>query len=362
MKNTFGDVVSLTIFGESHGEAIGAIIDGLAPGIKISDEKIKEKLDLRRPSGTISTQRVEMDPYKIVSGVYNGVTTGTPLAIIIPNENVMSKDYSATINLARPSHADYAGFMKYHGFEDRRGGGHFSGRITAAVVAAGAIMETALAEKGIYIGTHIKRCAKIDDIPFSDYEEDIKKLSKMRFPVLSGEASEKMQEAINKAREDKNSVGGVLETAIIGLEAGLGEPFFDSMESKIAHAMFSIGGVKGIEFGKGFEIADMMGSVANDSFRMEDGKVVTATNNNGGINGGITNGMPVTFSLAVKPTPSILRKQETIDFEKNENAEIEIKGRHDPSIIHRVRAVVDALSAFVIADMLSVRFGTDYLK
>ncbi|MBQ2942211.1 MAG: chorismate synthase [Clostridia bacterium] len=361
MKNTFGDNITLTVFGESHGSAIGVVIDGLAPGISIDEEKIAYKLLLRRPSGGISTSRVEADKFKIESGVYEGKTTGTPVTIIIPNENTKSGDYKATENLARPAHADYTAYMKYHGFEDRRGGGHFSGRITAGIVAAGAIFISALENKGIYIGTHMKKCAGVSDRDFSDLTEDVKKLINMRFPVLSGEAGSLMQEKIMQAREEKDSVGGILETAIIGVPAGLGEPYFDSIESKIAHAMFSIGGVKGIEFGKGFALSDMVGSKANDAFRMENGKVITETNNNGGINGGITNGMPILFSLAVKPTPSIFRVQKTVDFVKGEDAEIELKGRHDPCIVHRAKSVADALSAFVIADVLTGRYGTDYL-
>ena len=361
MKNILGDNLTLTLFGESHGSFIGAVIDGIAPGITVDEEKIAYKLLLRRPSGGISTSRVEADKFNIVSGVYEGKTTGTPVTIIIPNENVKSADYKATENLARPSHADFAAYMKYHGFEDRRGGGHFSGRITAAIVAAGAILIDALEKKGIYIGTHMKKCAGVSDRGFENIEEDVKKLTTMRFPVLSESAAEAMQTEIIKAREDKDSVGGVLETVILGLPAGLGEPTFDSIESKISHAMFSIGGVKGIEFGKGFSLSDMRGSKANDAFLMEGEKVVTKTNNNGGINGGITNGMPVIFSLAVKPTPSIFRKQNTVDFVKGEDAEIELKGRHDPCIVHRVKSVADALTAFVIADVLTGRYGTDYL-
>ena len=360
MKNTFGDNITLTIFGESHGSFIGAVIDGLAPGLRVDEEKIAYKLLLRRPSGGISTSRVEADKFSIVSGVYEGKTTGTPLTIIIPNENVKSADYKETENLARPSHADFAAYMKYHGFEDRRGGGHFSGRITAAIVAAGAILIDALEKKGIYIGTHMKKCAGVSDREFDNLEEDIKKLINMRFPVLSEEAGDAMQDRIIKAREEKDSVGGILETAIIGVPAGLGEPYFDSIESKIAHVMFSIGGVKGIEFGKGFAISDMSGSEANDAFMMNDGKVKTKTNNNGGINGGITNGENIIFRCAVKPTPSIYKEQNTVDIKKMENAKLVIEGRHDPAIIHRARIVVDSVTALAVVDMLSQRFSTDY--
>jgi len=362
MKNTFGNSISLTIFGESHGDAIGAVIDGLAPGITVDEDYIAHKLSLRRPSGKISTSRVEMDKFQILSGVFNGKTTGTPVAIVIPNEVQRSDDYKKTENLARPSHADYAAYCKYHGFEDRRGGGHFSGRITAAVVAEGAIFEAALLGKGIEIGTHMLKCAGVTDRNFDNLKEDIEKLRNMTFPVLDDEKASLMNEKILQARENKDSVGGVLQTVITGVPKGVGEPYFDSIESKISHAMFSIGAVKGIEFGRGFEIADMTGSQANDAFRVENGEIVTKTNHNGGINGGITNGMPIIFNLAVKPTPSIYKCQETVDFVKCENAEIEIQGRHDPCIVHRVKAVVDALTSFVMCDFLTGRFGTDYLR
>ena len=361
MKNTLGQNVAITLFGESHGEAIGAVVDGLAAGIKVDDEFIKSQLSLRRPVGSISTPRVEADEFKILSGVFNGYTTGTPICIVIPNENTKSMDYSEIRSKARPSHADYTAFAKYHGFEDFRGGGHFSGRITAGIVAAGAIAISALKNKGIYIGTHISRCAGIDDVGFGDYEKDIKSLSDMQFAVLDSSKAEQMQAEILKAKADGDSVGGVLETAVIGMPEGVGEPWFDSIESLLSHALFSIPAVKGVEFGAGFSIADMRGSSANDEMRIENGKVVTKTNNNGGINGGITNGMPITFRCAVKPTPTIGKTQETVDFIKNENTELLAGGRHDPSIIHRARVVVDSITALVLIDILSGRFGTDWI-
>ena len=360
MKNILGSNMTLTLFGESHGEAIGAVIDGISPGIKIDYDEIERQLSLRRPSGSISTARKEKDEYSIVSGIFEGRTTGTPLCIIIPNTAQQSKDYSLIKNIARPGHADFTANEKYHGFSDYRGGGHFSGRITAAIVAAGAILICALREKGIYIGTHIKSIADVSDRDFENYSDDIKYLSDKTFPVLSEKAAEEMNKRILDAKSELDSVGGILETVITGLPAGLGEPWFESVEGKLSQAMFAVGGVKGIEFGKGFEFAKMKGSEANDSFRTEDGKIVTATNNNAGVNGGITNGMPILFRLAVKPTPSIYKKQETVDFVKCENTDIEIEGRHDPCIVHRARAVVDALCALTVADMLIGRYGTDY--
>ena len=361
MKNTYGSSVSLTIFGESHGQGIGAVLDGMPPGIPVDEEYISSKLTLRRPFGSLSTKRVEPDHFKIMSGVYNGYTTGTPVCIVIPNEDTRSRDYAATRYLARPGHADYTAFLKYHGYEDYRGGGHFSGRITAALVASGAIALAALERKGILIGTHIARCAGIDDRDFIDIPEDIKMLSSLTFAALDEKAAARMQEAISEAGRQKDSVGGVLETAVAGLPAGLGEPWFDSVESVLSHALFSIPAVKGVEFGDGFGLADLRGSQANDSFAVEDGKVTTQTNHNGGINGGITNGMPVIFRCAIKPTPSIAIEQDTIDFQKKSNEKLEIKGRHDPAIVHRARTVVDAAAALVVCDLLAQRFGTDYL-
>lgn len=362
MKNTFGSSVSLTLFGESHGEAIGAVLDGLAPGIKINEDYIAKKMQQRMPYGKISTARRESDNVEIVSGVYNRFTTGTPIALIINNSDMHSKDYSSTRSLARPGHADFTAYCKYHGFEDYRGGGHFSGRITAPVVAAGAILLGALKEKGIYIGTHIKKCAGITDRDFDDIKSDLIAVDDKIFSVLDTDIENEMKSAIEKAAENKDSVGGVLETAVFGIPAGVGEPWFDSLESVISHAVFGIPAVKGIEFGSGFELADMSGSKANDPFVCENGKISTLTNNNGGINGGISNGMPIVFRTAIKPTPSIFQKQTTVDFIKLENAEIELKGRHDPCIVHRACVVQDSLTAHVVADMLALRFGTDYLS
>ncbi len=360
MKNTFGQSVSVTIFGESHGECIGAVMDGIAPGIYVDEDFIAEQLDKRKPYGKISTSRQEADNFKIVSGVFNNKTTGTPICILIPNSNTKSADYERTKNLLRPSHADYCAWCKYHGFQDFRGGGHFSGRLTAAVTACGAIAIAALKNKGIYIGTHIKRCAKIDDRDFQNISQDINKLNSSRFAVLDEEKGIEMMSKIEQAAESGDSVGGILETAVTGMPSGVGEPWFDSFESLISHGLFSIPAVKGVQFGKGFKMCDMPGSEANDPFRIEDGHIFTTQNNNGGINGGITNGMPVVFSCAVKPTPSIYKEQKTVDISSYKNAVLKINGRHDPAVIHRARVVVDSVSALIICDMLSSRFGTDY--
>ena len=361
MKNTFGNSITLTLFGESHGEYIGAVLDGIAPGIKIDTEYIKRKLDMRRPRGKISTARVEGDGYEIVSGAKDGFTTGSSLCLLIKNENRRSGDYAALADTPRPSHADYAAHCKYRGFEDARGGGHFSGRITAAVVAVCAILESALRDKGIYVGTHIKELHGVKDSAFSDYSADIKVLDTRLFPTLSTDAEAEMMSVIEAAAGNGDSVGGILESAIIGVPAGVGEPWFDSLESMLAHALFSIPAVKGVEFGLGFGFADKYGSDANDAFATDGEKIYTKSNNNGGINGGISNGMPIIFSTAIKPTPSIFKEQDTVSLARMENAKLSLSGRHDPAIIHRARAVVDALAAFVVADMLTVKFGTDYL-
>ncbi len=362
MKNTYGQSVSVTIFGESHGPEIGAVIDGLAPGIKVNVEYIKNCLELRQPFGKISTSRYEADEFRIVSGIFNGYTTGTPLTILIPNKDIKSADYSSLVDLPRPSHADYTGACKYHGYQDHRGGGHFSGRITAALVAAGALIQAALLEnKGIKIATHIASLYGIKDRDIKG-DNDIDLLMKKRFAVLDGDVESKMMECIEAAARDGDSVGGVLETVITGMPVGVGEPFFDSMESVLAHILFSIPGIKGVEFGAGFKMSEMLGSEANDQLAVEGDRVYTKTNNNGGINGGITNGMPILFRCAVRPTPSIFKEQTSVRLSEMKEEKLRIEGRHDPAIIHRVRTVVDAAAAIAVADMLAVRYGTDHLS
>lgn len=357
MKNTFGNSIAVTIFGESHGAAVGVVIDGLAAGIPVDNKRIEFELSKRRPQSAIDTPRHERDNFQILSGVFNGKTTGTPLTIIIPNENTKSEDY--TYGLARPSHADYAAFCKYHGFEDYRGGGHFSGRITAAIVAAGGILLPMLENMGIKIGTHILKCADFSDSSFSDFEKEIDNLKSSDFPTISKDCGEKIIQKIAETAKKGDSIGGITQTAVYGIKKGIGEPFFDSVESILSHALFGIGGIKGIEFGKGFDFANSLGSECNDEFCIKDGNIKTTTNNNGGINGGITNGMPIVFSCAVKPTPSISIKQNTVDFIKSENTEISIKGRHDPAIIRRICPVINSICAIAVSDMIATRFGTD---
>lgn len=361
MQSTIGNSIKLSLFGESHGTAIGIVIDGLAPGIKLDTDFIQQQLEKRKPKGKISTQRHEADDFKIVSGYFNGYTTGTPLCLIIENKSQISRDYEKTKNIMRPSHADYTADVKYMGYQDYRGGGHFSGRTTAPLVAAGAIFIQILKSKGIEIGTHILKCKNERDKDFSSDEitllKEIREVNEKYFPVLGKDAEEKMKNIIEKAGEELDSVGGILETAVTGLPAGIGEPYFNSVESVLSHLIYSIPAVKGIEFGAGFGITDMYGSEANDSFYYENEKVKTKTNNNGGINGGITNSMPVIMKTAVKPTPSIYKEQESIDISKEENVKFNIEGRHDPAIIHRARVVVDSMAAFGLLDLICMRYG-----
>ena len=361
MKNSLGTSVILTLFGESHGSEIGAVLDGFAPGIPVDEAFIAAQLAKRRPQGRTDTARREPDAFHIVSGVFNGRTTGAPICILIPNSDTRSADYEKSLGLPRPSHADYVAHVKYAGYEDWRGGGHFSGRITAALVAVGAIALAALQAKGIRIGTHILRCGDVRDAEFNDLEHEMEILESKDFPVISP-VEEAMTEQILAAREQGDSIGGIIQTAVTGLEAGIGEPWFSSLEGVLANALFSIGGIKGVEFGSGFGFADLRGSQANDAFYLEDKQIRTKTNHNGGINGGISNGMPLVFNCAVKPTPSISQPQPTVNLLTGEEATLQLTGRHDPAIIRRICPVVTSLVGIVLCDQLALRHGTDWLR
>ncbi len=361
MRNTFGNHVTVTLFGESHGAAIGAVIDGLSPNIPVDEDFIRQQLTLRRPVGKLSTPRQESDPFVIESGVYNGKTTGSPILIRIPNGDTQSDTYAPFAATPRPGHADYTAKVKYNGGADPRGGGHFSGRLTAAIVAAAAIVIPALKQKGITIATHIAHIANVSDRPFGDLSADMEKLNSSAFAVLDDAAAEAMKAAILAAANDGDSVGGVLETAVTGLPVGIGEPWFDSLESVLAHALFSIPAIKGVEFGDGFKLAEMRGSEANDCFIRHNDSIATATNHNGGINGGISNGMPLIIRCAVKPTPTIHRAQHTLNLETGEMTELVADGRHDPCIVHRARVVADSMVALTLCDALSIQYGTDWL-
>ena len=350
MKNTFGNAVSMTIFGESHGPAVGAVLDGLAAGLPVDEAAIAAAMDRRRARGDgLSTARTEADAVEFLSGVYEGRTTGTAVTLMIRNLNTRSGDYAKTADLLRPGHADYTAYAKYEGFQDARGGGHFSGRITAASVAAGTICETVLNGLGVKVYTHIAECAGVQDAPLSSAAGLVMPDPQPgHFALLDASKEEAMQAAIRAAGSEGDSVGGILETIVTGLPAGIGEPWFDSVESELAHLMFAIPACKGIEFGAGFGFAAMHGSEANDPFTMRDGKIATATNKNGGINGGITNGMPVEFTVTFRPTPSIAQPQETIDLTTMTNTKITIGGRHDACIALRAPVVVESAAALAL--------------
>ena len=370
MKNTFGSDLALTIFGESHGAAIGAVLDGMAAGVPVDEQLLTACMDKRRARGDgLSTARVEADTVRFLSGVVNGRATGTSIALMIENQNTRSGDYAKTADLLRPGHADYTAYAKYHGFQDARGGGHFSGRLTAALVAGGSLVLGALHRAGIEIVTHIGQCAGIADTPFALNDPDQLAaqaealLNKAEgFALLDGTVEEPMKAAIRAAGAEGDSVGGVLETAVLGLPAGVGEPYFDSVESELAHLAFSIPAVKGIEFGSGFGFAGMRGSEANDAFRMQGDRVVTATNHNAGLNGGISNGMPVVFRTAVKPTPSIYKPQETVDYLAKKDAELSIQGRHDPCIVPRAAIVQTCAAALAVGDLLTAKYGMAWME
>ncbi len=353
MANVFGNLLKLSIFGESHSNAIGIVIDGLPAGITLDMEAITKEMERRAPGrNSFSTPRKEGDVPHIVSGFFEGKTTGTPLCAFIENANTRSKDY--TPELLRPAHADFTAYSRYHGFSDYRGGGHFSGRLTAPLVFAGAIAKQFLAEQGVEIYAHIKSLGVNTDTAFDTVTPDLavyRGLKDEVLPVLNHEMTSVFSETIETARKNQDSVGGVIETLVVGLPAGLGSPFFDSVESRLSAMLFSIPAVKGVEFGTGFAIAQLLGSEANDAFCLKDGIIKTATNHNGGINGGITNGMPVCFSTAIKPTPSISRQQKTVNIKTMKEETLSIHGRHDPCIVPRAVCVVEAAAAIVIADL-----------
>ena len=352
--NTWGSNLKISIFGESHGSGLGVVLDGIPSGLVMDNDFINSEMNRRAPGkDTLSTPRKEADSVEILSGVLNGKTTGTPICAVIRNTNTRSYDY--TPNILRPGHADFTGFIKYGENHDFRGGGHFSGRITAGLVFAGAVAKLWLKEQGVTIGSHIKKIHNVSEESFMDITLTAKLLSdiaKKSFPVIDDLKGDKMKDEILSAKADKNSVGGIVECAVIGINPGLGSPFFESLESKISSLIFSIPGVKGVEFGSGFDFADMYGYDANDSFYTDGKNIYTKTNHNGGINGGISNGMPIIFSAALKPTPSIGRKQETVDTEKMENIVCEIKGRHDPCVVKRAAVVVESAAALAILDSM----------
>lgn len=359
MSSNIGNKIKISLFGESHGEGIGVVIDGLPAGFPLNLDYINQQMKRRAPGkNSLSTSRMEEDEYKILSGFFQGKTTGTPLAAIIFNEDKRSQDYNELKNIIRPGHSDYTGYTKYSSHNDYRGGGHFSGRLTAPLLFAGAIAMQILESKNIYIGSHIKSIYNINDETLENINiETIMNLKTMSFPVISYEKGRHMTDCITEYKAKGNSLGGIVETFIINIPAGYGEPFFDSIESKLSHMIFSIPSVKGVEFGAGFKITEMTGKEANDQFIINDDKIITVTNNNGGILGGISTGMPIVLKTAIKPTPSIQVSQNTVDISSMENTVISIKGRHDPCIVPRVVPVIEGACAIVILDLIIERDG-----
>lgn len=357
MSGMWGSKIKLSIFGESHGNAIGITIDGLPAGFSIDMDKIMMEMSRRAPGkSSLSTPRKESDIPEILSGYFEGKTTGTPLCAIIRNSNTKSKDYSKLKDVMRPGHADYTGAVRYKGFNDYRGGGHFSGRITAPLVFAGAICKQILEVKGIIVSAHINSIGKIKDCSFleSDISDELlNSFKEKELPLINTKLEDEMRQEILRARSSGDSIGGTIECAILGVSPGIGDPFFDSVESTLAHLMFSVPAVKGIEFGKGFDISKMRGSEANDEYYLENGNIKTKTNNNGGILGGITNGMPIIFNVAIKPTASIFKEQNTVNIVTMEETTLCIEGRHDPCIVQRVLPVIEAVAAIGITELMN---------
>lgn len=358
MSSTWNNKITFSIFGESHGQAIGVCMDNVPAGESIDINEVYEFMARRAPkSNGLTTSRKEKDMPQIMSGFYNGKTTGTPLCAIIANNDHHSQDYSNLSKLARPGHADYTGALRYRGFNDLRGGGHFSGRLTAPLCFAGAVAQQILRKRGIYVGAHIAEIHGIKDKsfdPINTSKDDIRELWKKDFPVIIDVQGNEMKKQIEDAKAQGDSVGGIIEAIAINVPAGIGSPIFDGLENSIAQLIFGIPAVKGLEFGAGFESARLTGSQNNDEFYVNDsGYVVTRTNNHGGILGGISSGMPITLRVAVKPTPSIAKPQETVDYSAMKNETLEIKGRHDPCIVPRaVPAVEAALNIALLNHML----------
>ena len=350
MSSTYGEMIRLSIFGQSHGAAIGMTLDGVPAGLPVDLDKLQEFLNRRAPGqNDWSTPRREEDRPEFLSGILNGFTTGAPIAAIIRNTNTRSGDYHNLKNCPRPGHADYTAQMKYGGFQDAAGGGHFSGRLTAPLCIAGGLCKQWLEHEDVHIGAHILKIIDAWDEGFDLCNPNLGGIGR-DFPVLNPESGKTMKEAIAFYRSLGDSVGGIIECAAVGLPAGLGEPMFGGMESRIAQIVYGIPAVKCVEFGTGRNAALDIGSENNDEFTMENGEVRTLTNHCGGILGGITTGMPLIFSAAIKPTPSIAKPQQTVNLETGEVTTMQIKGRHDPCIVPRAVPVVEAAAAIAIFD------------
>ncbi len=356
MSNTIGEKIRLTVFGQSHAPTIGALMEGLPAGLTIDMEKVRAFMARRAPGrDAMSTARREADEPRIIAGLNEwGQTCGAPLCMVIENTDARSRDYSKLRDLPRPGHADYTAALRYNGANDIRGGGQFSGRLTAPICFAGAVAMQILEQKGIRIGGHIASVADADDERFSIPDESVlDAIASHDFPVIDEAAGEQMRKRIAQAKAEGDSVGGVVEVCALNVPAGIGDPMFDGIENSLARAAFGIPAVRGVEFGTGFAAARMRGSEHNDPFRVgENGKIVTATNHHGGVLGGITSGMPIVMRVAFKPTPSIAKQQDTISFVKNENDKLIVEGRHDPCVVHRALPCVEAIMALVILDKI----------
>ena len=345
-----------SIFGESHGPAIGVVLEGVPPGLALDLDAVRFDLSRRAPGkNALSTPRREADEPRVLSGLFEGRTTGAPLCAVIENTDTRSGDYARTKDLARPGHADYAAHVRYGGFNDYRGGGHFSGRLTAPLVFAGGVAKQILAQRGVCVGAHISTVYGVNDEPLEDWES-LRACAAKDFPVLNDEKGAEMRDAILEAKNDQDSVGGAIECGVFGLPAGLGEPDFGrNAEGIFAQHLFAVPAVKGVSFGAGAAFALMRGSEANDPLYVDtDGSVRAEQNCAGGVNGGITNGMPLVFEVAMRPTPSIARQQFTVDLAKHENAVLELQGRHDPCVVHRAVPVVEAAAALAACELMGI--------
>ena len=344
------------IFGESHGPAIGVTLTGVPAGLELDMDAIAREMARRAPGrSALSTARREDDQPEILSGVFEGKTTGAPLCAVIANTDTRSQDYTRTKDLARPGHADYPARVRYQGYNDYRGGGHFSGRLTAPRVFAGAVAKQILARRGVFVGAHISSVYGISDQLLEDWDS-LRAVADKDFPVLDDQAGEQMRQAILEAKDEQDSVGGAIECAVFGLPAGLGGPDFgENAEGIFSQYLFAVPAVKAVGFGAGAAFALMRGSEANDPLYMDDDGAVRAEQNcAGGINGGITNGMPLVFEVTMRPTPSIARTQFTVDMVKGENAVLELHGRHDPCVVHRAVPVIEAAAALAACELLGI--------
>lgn len=356
MSSVIGDKIKLSIFGESHGEAIGCVIDGLPAGIKIDMNAVYKDMQRRAPGkDKTATPRLEKDIPHILSGMLDDVTTGAPLAMVIENTNTKSGDYSNLMTVPRPGHSDYPAYVKFGGNNDIRGGGHFSGRLTAPLVFAGSVAKQILSQMGVTIGAHIKQigsvCDAVSDLNKTD-KSLLDTLSSSTFSLIDETKEQAMRDEIEKARLSLDSVGGIIECFAVGLPVGLGGNMFDTVEGKLASILFGVPAVKGVEFGIGFGFADKRASEVNDQYEIKNGRVATLSNNNGGVLGGMTDGAPLSVSVAIKPTPSIAKKQKSVNLQTMENEELEIHGRHDPCIVVRAVPVIECAVALGLLDLM----------